>query len=181
MIPVMDATESKALVPKVPDSAEALGISSSAIEQLILKHLYFHNEMLSKVDRMTMACSVEGRAPFAAPAVQGMASRLSWDKLIRDGQLKWVLRKAFSDVLPADVVSRPKHGFNVPIDHWLNDEWRDLFVETFADASPLVQNGILRRGAGDYAERLLADPRKLAGHALFTFVMLHLWMSTIEH
>jgi asparagine synthase (glutamine-hydrolysing) len=145
------------------------------------RNFYFHNEMLSKVDRMTMAYSVEGRAPFAAPAVQSMASRLSWQKLIRDGQLKWVLRKAFSDVLPADVVGRPKHGFNVPIDHWLNDEWRDMFVEAFADRSPLVQNGILRRDASGHAEKLLADPRKLAGHVLFTFVMLHLWMSTIEH
>jgi asparagine synthase (glutamine-hydrolysing) len=145
------------------------------------RNFYFHNEMLSKVDRMTMAFSVEGRAPFAAPAVQGLASRMSWEKLIRDGQLKWVLRKAFADALPADVVGRPKHGFNVPIDHWLSDEWRDLFIETFADGSPLVQNGILRRGAGDAAQQLLADPRKLAGHVLFTFVMLHLWMSTLEH
>jgi predicted ATPase with chaperone activity len=48
VIPVMDATESKTLVPKVPDSAEALGISTSVIEQLILKHLYFHNEMLGR-------------------------------------------------------------------------------------------------------------------------------------
>jgi hypothetical protein len=44
----MDATETKTLVPKVPESLEAVGISASAIEQLILKHLYFHNEMLGR-------------------------------------------------------------------------------------------------------------------------------------
>jgi asparagine synthase (glutamine-hydrolysing) len=140
------------------------------------RDFYFPNEMLSKVDRMTMAFSVEGRAPFAAPAVQRHAERLSWDKLIRDGQLKWVLRRAFSDVLPDDVVSRPKHGFNVPIDHWLRGEWRDLFLETFAESSPLRSRGIVGPGAAAYAERTLEDPRKVAGHVLFTFVMLHLWM-----
>jgi asparagine synthase (glutamine-hydrolysing) len=137
---------------------------------------YFHNEMLSKVDRMTMAFSVEGRAPFAAPAVQHHASRLSWDKLVRDGQLKWVLRRAFSAELPADVVARPKHGFNVPIDHWFREDWRDLLMDTFAADSPLRRAGFLRPDASDQALRLLNDPRRVAGHVLFTFVMLRLWM-----
>jgi asparagine synthase (glutamine-hydrolysing) len=137
---------------------------------------YFPNEMLSKVDRMTMAFSVEGRAPFAAPAVQRHAERLSWDKLVRDGELKWVLRRAFSSELPSEVVSRQKHGFNVPIDHWLQGEWNDLFLEAFAEGSPLRRQGILQRDAADHAAKLLVDPRKVAGHVLFAFVMLHLWM-----
>ena len=140
------------------------------------RRFYFPNEMLSKVDRMTMAFSVEGRAPFAAPAVQGLAARLPWDKLIRGGQLKWVLRQAFADELPSEIVTRPKHGFNVPIDHWLKGDWNDLLEETFADSSPLHQRGLLRAGARANALKLLADPRKVAGHVLFSFVMLHLWM-----
>jgi asparagine synthase (glutamine-hydrolysing) len=139
---------------------------------------YFHNEMLSKVDRMTMAFSVEGRAPFAAPAVQHHASRLSWDKLIRDGELKWVLRRAFAGELPQDVVARPKHGFNVPIDHWFRTEWHDLLLDTFSADSPLRRLGLLRADAAEQAQRLLHDPRRVAGHVLFTFVMLRLWMET---
>jgi asparagine synthase (glutamine-hydrolysing) len=142
---------------------------------------YFPNEMLSKVDRMTMAFSVEGRPPFAAPSVQGFAGKLSWDKLIRDDQLKWVLRKAFADILPAELVSRPKHGFNVPIDHWLAGDWRDLFEETFAEGSLLRRAGILGPKSWDYATALLRDQRKLAGHVLFTFVMLHMWMTESEN
>jgi asparagine synthase (glutamine-hydrolysing) len=38
--------------------------------------------------------------------------------------------------LPRDIINRPKHGFNVPIDHWLQNEWCDLFEETFAESSP---------------------------------------------
>jgi asparagine synthase (glutamine-hydrolysing) len=145
------------------------------------RDFYFPNEMLSKVDRMTMAFSVEGRAPFAAPAVQRFAGRLPWETLVRDGELKWVLRRAFSGELPSDLVSRPKHGFNVPIDHWLQGEWNDLLQEVFAEQSPLRRSGIVSSGARDYSLELLRDPRKVAGHVLFTFVMLHLWMSEIEN
>ena len=141
------------------------------------RRFYFPNEMLSKVDRMTMAHSVEGRAPFAAPAVQKFAAGLSWEKLIRDGQLKWVLRQAFSDALPSDLVARPKHGFNVPIDHWLKGDWNDLLEEAFSVDSPMRKMGLLHSDARGHALKLLADPRKLAGHVLFSFVMLHLWMS----
>jgi asparagine synthase (glutamine-hydrolysing) len=137
---------------------------------------YFPNEMLAKVDRMTMAYSVEGRAPFAAPAVQYHAHRLGWDKLIRGDQLKWVLREAFKRDLPEDVVGRPKHGFNVPIDHWFRGEWRDLLLDTFAADSPLRRAGLLRPDAGGNALQLMDDPQKVAGHVLLTFVMLRLWM-----
>jgi asparagine synthase (glutamine-hydrolysing) len=88
-----------------------------------------------------------------------------------------VLRRAFSSLLPSEVVSRPKHGFNVPIDHWLQGEWHDLFQETFSERSPLSRERVLSTGARAYALKLLHDPRKVAGHVLFTFVMLHLWMS----
>jgi asparagine synthase (glutamine-hydrolysing) len=142
---------------------------------------YFPYEMLSKVDRMTMAFSVEGRAPFAAPAVQKFAARLPWRQLIRDGQLKWVLRQAFAGDLPQDIVARPKHGFNVPIDHWLQGEWNDLLQDTFSETAPLRRAGLLSPQSRDQAMALLNDPRKVPGHVLFTFVMLHLWMSSIEN
>jgi asparagine synthase (glutamine-hydrolysing) len=137
---------------------------------------YFHNEMLSKVDRMTMAFSVEGRAPFAAPAVQHHAQRLGWDKLIRGDRLKWVLREAFAGDLPEEVLVRPKHGFNVPVDRWFRGEWRDLLMDTFAADSPLRRAGLLRHDAGTTAEHMINNPRRLAGHVLLTFVILKLWM-----
>jgi asparagine synthase (glutamine-hydrolysing) len=142
---------------------------------------YFPFEMLSKVDRMTMAFSVEGRAPFAAPAVQKFAARLPWQQLIRDGQLKWVLRQAFAGELPEEIVSRPKHGFNVPIDHWLQGEWNDLLQDTFSETAPLRRAGILSAQSRDHGMTLLNDPRKVSGHVLFTFVMLHLWMCSLEN
>jgi len=137
---------------------------------------YLPNEMLRKLDRMTMAHSVEGRVPFAAPAVLAHAERLTDAQRVRGNILKWALRKAFSDILPADVVERPKHGFNVPIDHWLKHEWNDLLQATFAPSSALRRQGLIGADASQVAERMLWDRERLNGHSLFCFIMLNRWL-----
>jgi len=145
------------------------------------RRFYLPNEMLRKVDRMTMAYSVEGRAPFVAPSVLALAERLRYRHMVRDGSLKWALRRAFAGLLPEDVVNRPKHGFNVPIDHWLKHDWADLLDEAFAPGSALGRLGLIGREAGDRARRLLADPARPNGHMLFCFIMLNRWLEQERH
>jgi len=146
------------------------------------REFYFPNEMLRKVDRMTMAYSVEGRVPFAAPSVLAFAETLKFPELVgADGTLKTSLRRAFADVLPEEVVARPKHGFNVPIDHWLKGEWSDLVDETFAPGSALRRNGIVAADAGDVARVMLADAGRLNGHTIFCMIMLNRWLEKEAH
>jgi asparagine synthase (glutamine-hydrolysing) len=141
------------------------------------RDFYFPNEMLRKVDRMTMAYSVEGRVPFAAPAVLSHAAKLDFtDMVSADGTLKWVLRRAFTDVLPPEVVARPKHGFNVPIDHWLKHEWADLVEQTFAADSALRRAGMVGPTAAQTARAMLYDPARLNGHTIFCMIMLNAWL-----
>jgi asparagine synthase (glutamine-hydrolysing) len=141
------------------------------------REFYFPNEMLRKVDRMTMAYGVEGRVPFAAPSVLAFADTLKFPQLVgADGTLKTSLRRAFADVLPADVVGRPKHGFNVPIDHWLKNEWSDLMDETFEPGSALQRSGIVASNAGQVARAMLADAGRLNGHTIFCMIMLNRWL-----
>ena len=142
---------------------------------------YLPYEMMRKLDRMTMACSVEGRAPFVAPAVLSHAAKLRYGQMVRGDTLKWALRRAFADRLPTDITTRPKHGFNVPIDHWLKGEWSDLLDRTFTPGSALDQAGMLAPGAMDTARRLLHDPRRLNGHTLFCFIMLNFWLDLNPH
>lgn len=140
------------------------------------RDLYFPQEMMRKADRMTMGASVEGRIPFAAPSVLAHAAKLKLAHMIRGGDLKFALRRAFADVLPADVVGRPKHGFNVPVDHWLKDDWADLLAQAFAPGSALSRLGWLSRDAEAKAQAMLHDPERLNGHTLFCYVMLGLWL-----
>jgi asparagine synthase (glutamine-hydrolysing) len=142
---------------------------------------YLPFEMMRKLDRMTMACSVEGRAPFVAPAVLSHAEKLGFGRMVRGDTLKWALRRAFADILPAEITERPKHGFNVPIDHWLKGEWADLPERAFCAGSALDRAGLLRSGAGDAARRMLHDPQRLNGHTIFCYIMLNLWLENRNH
>jgi len=144
------------------------------------RDFYFPFEMLTKADRMTMGRSVEGRVPFAAPAVQALAGTLRFRDMVRNGDLKWVLRRAFEDVLPRDIVARPKHGFNVPIDHWLQNEWSHLVDEAFAPSSALSRHELIAPDAGTQARRLLANPQRLSGHSVFSYICLNLWLEVSE-
>lgn len=146
------------------------------------RELYFPQEMLRKCDRMTMAYSVEGRVPFAAPAVLSHADKLSFAHMVGpDGTLKHVLRKAFSDILSPDVIARPKHGFNVPIDHWLKHDWSDLVEDTFRQDSALNRQGLLAPHAPQLAQAMLHDKKRLNGHTIFCMIMLNKWLETNAH
>ena len=143
------------------------------------REFYFPNEMLRKADRMTMAHSVEGRVPFAAPAVLALAQGLGYGQAVRGGELKWALRRAFADLLPPEVVARPKHGFNVPVDTWLKDEWADLLDQALDPGSELGRRNILAPGARQAARRMLAQPTRLCGHTLFCLITLNLWLEAV--
>lgn len=142
------------------------------------REFYFPFEMMRKADRMTMEFSVEGRLPFAAPSVLSHVEKLSMRSMVRDGSLKWALRAAFADDLGSSVASRPKHGFNVPIDHWLKKEWSDLLERTFSSESALSRLGLIRKNSALAARDMLADPLRLNGHTLFSFICMNLWLES---
>ena len=143
------------------------------------RQFYFPNEMLRKVDRMTMAFSVEGRTPFSAPSVLAHSDKLKYSHMVRNNSLKWALREAFSHILPESIYLRPKHGFNVPIDHWLKNEWGDMVEETFCSNSALMKLGLIHKKSRNYAIQMLNDPDRLNGHTIFSFIILNLWIENI--
>ncbi|MGD9080866.1 MAG: asparagine synthase (glutamine-hydrolyzing) [Desulfobacterales bacterium] len=143
------------------------------------RQFYFPNEMLRKVDRMTMAFSVEGRTPFSAPSVLAHSDKLKYSHMVRNNSLKWALREAFSHILPKSVYLRPKHGFNVPIDHWLKNEWGYLVEETFCSNSALMKLGLIHEKSRDSAIQMINDPHRLNGHTIFSFIILNLWIENV--
>lgn len=140
------------------------------------REFYLPNEMLRKLDRMTMVNSVEGRVPFAAPSVVRVARRLEDRQLVKGDKLKWVLKRAYSDLLPTKIRQRPKHGFNVPIDFWLKNEWRDLVRHTFSRDSRIVADGWVRKDAFNAVEDLLNSASTLHGHTIFSFIIINRWL-----
>jgi asparagine synthase (glutamine-hydrolysing) len=90
---------------------------------------YLAGDLLPKTDRMTMAHSVEARAPFLDAAWVEWTARLPERYKVRGLQTKWLLKAAFADKLPPDIARRGKQGFGVPVGHWLRHELRDWAQE----------------------------------------------------
>lgn len=137
---------------------------------------YLPFEMLRKVDRMTMAFSVEGRVPFVAPMILKHVENLRYGHFIKGQTQKACLRKAFADILPMEIVNRPKHGFNIPIDHWLKNGWNSLLEHTFSRESVLYKLGIIHEKSAREAQHMLYSTECLHGHTLFSFIALNLWL-----
>ena len=144
------------------------------------RDFYLKNEMLQKLDRMTMAESVEGRVPFAAPSILDLSSQLSYCHFYRDNQLKWLLREAFKDELPKEILYRPKHGFNVPLDHWFQNDWSNLIRETFSLNSNLYKEGIIHEESLNNILELQKDKKSLNSPTIFSFIVLEEWLRGLE-
>ena len=139
-------------------------------------------DMLLKVDRMSMAVSLEVRAPFLDSEVACVSARLPDKHLIRGGVGKWVLREAVKPLLPAIVFEHPKWGFSIPLHRFVNDEFRAQARTLLRAGGPLkgivrpaavhhiLERGLERRAdAGDYSVYQ-------ATHQLWALMQLGAWI-----
>jgi asparagine synthase (glutamine-hydrolysing) len=128
------------------------------------------DDMLVKVDRASMAVSLETRLPLLDPAVVEFAWRLPMEAKIRAGRGKWVLREVLHRHVPAELVDRPKTGFDPPLGAWLRGPLRD-WAEDLLDARRLTDDGFLdaRTVRERWAEHL--SGRRNHDYALWAVLM----------
>jgi asparagine synthase (glutamine-hydrolysing) len=136
--------------------------------------LYLAEDILTKVDRASMAVSLEVRAPFLDPRVAEFAASLPSDYKLRGHKTKYILKKAVHDLLPPFVTRRPKKGFGVPVAEWLKEKLRpmarDLLSPERVRRAGVFNPDFVSR-LQDEHERGIANHRKL----LWTLLMFELW------
>lgn len=102
---------------------------------------YLVDCILTKLDRASMAVSLEAREPFLDYRLVEFAVALPMRWKIRNRTQKYILRKLLRRFLPLELFDRPKHGFNMPLSRWLREELREM-SDTYLDANFLAKQGI---------------------------------------
>lgn len=135
---------------------------------------YLPDDILVKIDRMAMANSLEGRAPFLDHRVVEFAISLPDALRVRRGRGKHLLRKVAARWLPADVLAKPKQGFSIPLGEWFRGPLRPL-AEDVLGSRAFRERGLIRP---DAARACLDDHlagRADRGESLWLILSLELW------
>jgi len=163
-------------LPLLGQTDSDLGAGRSALDRAVAIDLqsYLPDDILVKLDRMAMATSLEGRAPFLEPGLAQFALRLPGSLRVRNGRGKYLLRKVAARWLPADVLSKPKQGFAIPIAEWFRGPLRSLAQDTFA-ASAFRERGLVDPAAADALLREHLSGTGDRSETLWQVLCLELW------
>jgi len=147
----------------------------SAVQRFDLKG-YLPLDILSKVDRMSMAHSLEARVPLLDHKFVEFAARIPPELRLRNGTTKYLFKRAMRGILPDAIIDRPKHGFAVPLGCWFRGQLGDFLRELLLSETSR-RRGILNTA---YVEQLVQrheNGRPLDLH-LWTLISFELWCRT---
>jgi len=147
----------------------------SALQYWDLKS-YLPLDILTKVDRMSMAHSIEARVPLLDHKLVEFATTIPPDLRLRNGTTKYLFKRALRGILPDEIIDRPKHGFGIPLGRWFRGQLGDFVREL------LLSETSRRRGIFNpaYIEQLVQrheNGRELDLH-LWTLISFELWCRT---
>jgi asparagine synthase (glutamine-hydrolysing) len=149
--------------------------SLSLLEQMMLadQGAYLPDDLLAKVDRASMAVSLEARVPLLDHRVVEFSWRLPRHLKLRDGRGKWILRQVLYKHVPAALVDREKMGFSVPIAKWLAGPLKDWAGDLLLMSEPGFLDRRIVRGEWD---RFLAGTDSNAA-GIWALVMFQSWQA----
>ncbi len=134
---------------------------------------------LEKSDKGGMAHSLEIRVPFLDNEVVEFANTLPDHQRIRGRSRKWLLKEAFSDVIPAEVFQRFKRGFGVPVSRWLRGELRDYYVDLVLSRKSRVSQFLQMPTVEACFQDHLRGARDYSG-LLWKCLVLEIWLRHLE-
>jgi len=140
---------------------------------------YLPDDILTKVDRASMAVSLEVRSPLLDHSIVEFAWSLPTDAIVRAGRLKWLLSAVLEQWLPRALIERPKRGFSIPVSSWLRSEFRTWVADL------LATDDLRRGGVFDAAvvTRVLNEHltgRQDHGALLWNLAMFQSWQNGVR-
>jgi asparagine synthase (glutamine-hydrolysing) len=161
-----------------PVTAEAMSLEGrSPLGRLLHTNFtsYLADDLLVKVDRCTMANSLEARAPLLDRALTEYVAALPDDLKLRRRRSKYVLRRAFADLIPPEIAARRKSGFGAPVGAWFRGELRGHVHDLLLAPDARYADMLDRAFVAALVERHLAG-RTNAGPQLWTLMCFERWL-----
>jgi asparagine synthase (glutamine-hydrolysing) len=137
-------------------------------------HTYLPGDILTKVDRMSMATSLEVRVPLLDHKLIDFVTRVPASLKLAGTETKHLLKRVARDLIPAEILDRPKQGFGIPLEQWINEQLRDQIRETLREPRTR-QRGYVNSA---YVDLLLDEHHKgRRDHSfpLWSLLILELW------
>ncbi len=146
------------------------------LEQLLYVDInsYLPEDLLVKMDIATMANSLEARVPFLDHKFMELVCEIPFQLKLKGTESKYILKRAFKDLLPEPILRRKKMGFAVPISRWFRNELKDYIFEILLDRRTLNRGYFKREGV----EQLLNDHITLRydhSSRIWALLFLELW------
>src|SRR5208337_710056 len=137
---------------------------------------YLSDDILTKVDRASMAVSLEVRAPLLDHKLMELVANIPSCLKVRRDQGKYIFKKAMSTTLPYDLLHRPKRGFCIPVDRWFRRELRDFAHDSiFANSAGILNVDYMRRIWAEHQ-----DQRANRAAHLWALMMFVRWQQIVK-
>ncbi len=132
------------------------------------------NDYLVKVDRASMYASLEVRSPFLDDNLHNYINTLPKEAKMPNKVLKGILKNLANELLPEEILNKPKTGFGIPLDNWLRTKWKELFTTLVLEKK---QNAVDLNY--DFIKKLWKKHLDGVsyGHRLFALLVFHIWMN----
>ncbi|BCL61862.1 asparagine synthetase B [Desulfomarina profundi] len=135
---------------------------------------YLCDNILTKVDRMSMAVSLETRVPYLDPELVGLAFSLPARLKVSGNTTKILLKKVAAKHIPQQCVYRPKEGFSIPIKHWLTTTLKPLMEELLSEKT-IREQGLFAWNTVQSMKSEHLQGKENHSHQLWALMMFHAW------
>jgi asparagine synthase (glutamine-hydrolysing) len=165
-----------AYMPGATDLGDAVSTDRSFLDSCMLADIarYLPDDLLMKVDRATMAASMEGRDPFLDHRIVEFCGRLPMHQKIKGGSGKYLLKELLRRHGLHEPARAPKQGFSMPIADWLTHDWHSLLEEHISAKSLAGLPGLRIDAALVLRDRFCRGDRSLAG-LMYALLCLSMW------